>query len=187
MTCEEIEPIILMTSKKVSKAKMPHSFAGRCFVEASRQRKQHDLFKPLYLQHYGRKGVVIDRDIGENQVTVVNLNQITYASMIDVEHAVLNYSGKDWFIEVISERNGVSGQGLRNSADENVTAGVAVSLGLGILTYGIGMLVVSGSAAAGLGLTVFVSGTRYVGTQAVSNVLGGRTQAELDALTHVRF
>lgn len=58
---------------------------------------------------YGRNGVVIGRDIGENQVTV-NLNETTYASMIDVEHAVLNYSGGDWFVEDISERNGVSVQ-----------------------------------------------------------------------------
>jgi len=58
---------------------------------------------------YGGNGVVIGRDIGENQVTV-NLNETTYASMIDVEHAVLNYSGEDWFVEDISERNGVSVQ-----------------------------------------------------------------------------
>ena len=58
---------------------------------------------------YGGNGVVIGRDIGENQVTV-NLNETTYASMIDVDHAVLNYSGEDWFVEDISERNGVSVQ-----------------------------------------------------------------------------
>lgn len=58
---------------------------------------------------YGKNGIVIGRDIGENQVTV-DLNETTYASMIDVEHAVLNYSGEDWYIEDISERNGVSVQ-----------------------------------------------------------------------------
>lgn len=58
---------------------------------------------------YGRNGVVIGRDIGENQVTV-DLNETTYASMIDVEHAVLNYSGEAWLIEDISGRNGVSVQ-----------------------------------------------------------------------------
>ncbi|MFR4350222.1 MAG: FHA domain-containing protein [Roseburia sp.] len=56
---------------------------------------------------YQKNGVVIGRDVGENQVTV-NLDQTTYASMVDVEHAVLNYSGNDWYIEDISERNGVS-------------------------------------------------------------------------------
>lgn len=56
---------------------------------------------------YGKNGLVIGRDIGENNVTV-NLNDATYASMIDIEHAVLNYSGDSWYIEDVSEKNGVS-------------------------------------------------------------------------------
>lgn len=56
---------------------------------------------------YGKNGVVIGRDLGENQVTV-NLNHSAYASMIDVEHAVLNYAGNDWYIEDVSNKNGVS-------------------------------------------------------------------------------
>ena len=56
---------------------------------------------------YGKNGVVIGRDIGENHVTV-NLNNVTYASMIDIEHAVLNYSGDSWYIEDVSEKNGIS-------------------------------------------------------------------------------
>lgn len=56
---------------------------------------------------YGKNGIVIGRDIGENNVTI-NLDNSTYASMIDVEHAVLNYSGDCWYIEDISEKNGVS-------------------------------------------------------------------------------
>lgn len=56
---------------------------------------------------YQKNGIVIGRDIGENHVTV-NLDQTTYAGMIDVEHAVLNFSGNDWYIEDISEKNGVS-------------------------------------------------------------------------------
>lgn len=58
---------------------------------------------------YGKNGLVIGRDIGENQVTI-NLEDTTYASMIDREHAVLNYSGDSWYIEDISEKNGVSVQ-----------------------------------------------------------------------------
>lgn len=58
---------------------------------------------------YGKNGLVIGRDIGENQVSI-NLEDTTYASMIDVEHAVLNYSGDDWYIEDISEKNGISVQ-----------------------------------------------------------------------------
>lgn len=56
---------------------------------------------------YGKNGIVIGRDVGENDVTI-NLNDSVYASMIDVEHAVLNYSGNNWYIEDISERNGIS-------------------------------------------------------------------------------
>lgn len=58
---------------------------------------------------YGKNGLVIGRDIGENQVSI-NLEETTYASMIDVEHAVLNYSGDAWYIEDISEKNGISVQ-----------------------------------------------------------------------------
>lgn len=56
---------------------------------------------------YGKNGIVIGRDVGENHVTV-NLDSSVYASMIDIEHAVLNYSGDRWYIEDISEKNGVS-------------------------------------------------------------------------------
>ncbi len=56
---------------------------------------------------YGKNGMVIGRDIGENQVSV-DLNHVTYASMIDIEHAVLNYSGDSWYIEDVSEKNGIS-------------------------------------------------------------------------------
>lgn len=58
---------------------------------------------------YGKNGIVIGRDVGENQVNV-NLDQTVYASMIDIEHAVLNYSGNHWYIEDISSQNGVSVQ-----------------------------------------------------------------------------
>lgn len=56
---------------------------------------------------YGKNGIVIGRDIGENNVTI-NLDNSTYASMIDIEHAVLNFSEDSWYIEDISEKNGVS-------------------------------------------------------------------------------
>ncbi|MGN0161120.1 MAG: FHA domain-containing protein [Lachnospiraceae bacterium] len=56
---------------------------------------------------YGQNGIVIGRDVGENNVTV-DLNNCAYSSMIDLEHSVLNYSGDCWYIEDISEKNGVS-------------------------------------------------------------------------------
>ena len=58
---------------------------------------------------YGKNGIVIGRDVGENQVTV-NLDHTEYASMIDVEHAVLNYTKDTWYVEDISSKNGVSVQ-----------------------------------------------------------------------------
>lgn len=58
---------------------------------------------------YGKNGIVIGRDVGENHVTV-NLDNTDYASMIDVEHAVLNYASDAWYIEDISSKNGVSVQ-----------------------------------------------------------------------------
>ncbi len=56
---------------------------------------------------YGKNGLVIGRDVGENHVSI-NLENSAYASMIDIEHAVLNYSGDCWYVEDISEKNGVS-------------------------------------------------------------------------------
>lgn len=58
---------------------------------------------------YGKNGIVIGRDVGENQVTV-NLDHTEYASMIDVEHAVLNYTRDAWYVEDVSSKNGVSVQ-----------------------------------------------------------------------------
>ena len=56
---------------------------------------------------YGKNGIVIGRDTGENSVTV-DLGNTVYAGMIDVEHAVLNFFNGAWYIEDISEKNGVS-------------------------------------------------------------------------------
>lgn len=58
---------------------------------------------------YGKNGIVIGRDVGENHVTV-NLDHTDYAGMIDVEHAVLNYTKDTWYVEDISSKNGVSVQ-----------------------------------------------------------------------------
>lgn len=58
---------------------------------------------------YGKVSMVIGRDVGENNVDV-NLSSATYASMVEVEHAVLNYSGGEWYIEDLASKNGVSVQ-----------------------------------------------------------------------------
>lgn len=55
---------------------------------------------------FGRTSLVIGRDRGENLVDV-NLAQATYASFIDIEHAVMNYAGEQWYIEDLHSKNGI--------------------------------------------------------------------------------
>ena len=61
---------------------------------------------------YGKTALVIgkDRKNQYNKVTLVdiNLNNCTYATLIDVEHAVLNYSNGCWYIEDLHSKNGIS-------------------------------------------------------------------------------
>lgn len=54
----------------------------------------------------GKTAAVIGKDLRENHVDV-NLSQSVYASLIDVEHAVLNYAGRCWYIEDLDSRNGI--------------------------------------------------------------------------------
>lgn len=56
---------------------------------------------------YGRTSAVIGKDIGENKVDI-DLSDNPYSSMIDVEHAVLNYADGNWYIEDLGSQNGLS-------------------------------------------------------------------------------
>lgn len=56
---------------------------------------------------YARNGLVIGRDVGENHVDI-DLKDSAYASMIEVEHALLNYSGGYWYVEDMGSKNGIS-------------------------------------------------------------------------------
>lgn len=56
---------------------------------------------------YEKTSLIIGIDQGENQVDV-NLAQSVYASTLEVEHAVLNYAGKEWYIEDLDSENGTS-------------------------------------------------------------------------------
>jgi len=58
---------------------------------------------------YGKTSMAVGRDVGENQVDI-NLSSSAYASTVDVEHAVLNYSGGIWYVEDLASKNGVSVQ-----------------------------------------------------------------------------
>lgn len=56
---------------------------------------------------YGKSALVIGRDVNTNDVDV-DLSKSPYASMVDIEHAVLNFSGGNWYIEDLGSRNGIS-------------------------------------------------------------------------------
>lgn len=56
---------------------------------------------------YGKTAMVIGRDVKENQVDI-DLGQSPYASMVDIEHAVLNYSAGSWYVEDLGSSNGIS-------------------------------------------------------------------------------
>lgn len=55
---------------------------------------------------YGKTAAVIGRDVKENQVDI-DLGQSPYASLVDVEHAVLNFSSGNWYVEDLGSANGI--------------------------------------------------------------------------------
>lgn len=55
---------------------------------------------------FGKTSLVIGKDIKENHVDI-NLNNTVYAGMIEIEHAVLNFSGGNWYIEDLYSKNGI--------------------------------------------------------------------------------
>lgn len=83
---------------------------------------------------YGKISLVIGRDIGENHVDV-NLNHVTYASMIDMEHAVLNYSDGNWYIEDIGSKNGLSIQKIQDGRKYRLSADQPCLLDKGDIIY----------------------------------------------------
>jgi len=56
---------------------------------------------------YGKTAMVIGRDVKENQVDI-DLGKSPYASMVDIEHAVLNFSAGNWYVEDLGSANGIS-------------------------------------------------------------------------------
>ena len=86
---------------------------------------------------YSRTSVLIGRDIGQNDVDI-NLAETEYASMVDVEHAVLNYADGDWYVEDLGSKNGIAvkkvfdGRRYKLSADQpcKLDAGDIIIVGL---------------------------------------------------------
>lgn len=65
---------------------------------------------------YGKTASVIGRDVKENQVDI-DLGKSAYASMVDIEHAVLNFSTGNWYVEDLGSSNGIS---VKKSGDGRV-------------------------------------------------------------------
>lgn len=65
---------------------------------------------------YGKTSAVIGRVGKENQVDI-DLTKSHYASMVDLEHAVLNFSTGNWFVEDLGSANGIS---VKKSGDGKV-------------------------------------------------------------------
>lgn len=65
---------------------------------------------------YGKTSAVIGRDVKENQVDI-DLSRGPYASMVEIEHAVLNYSAENWYVEDLGSSNGIS---VKKAADARV-------------------------------------------------------------------
>ena len=83
---------------------------------------------------YGKVSMVIGRDVGENQVDI-NLSSSTYASTVDVEHAVLNYTAGTWYVEDIASKNGVSVQAKKDGRRYKLAAFQPCKLVAGDIIY----------------------------------------------------
>jgi len=79
---------------------------------------------------YGKTAMVIGRDVKENHVDV-DLNGVAYASMIGVEHAVLNYSSGSWYIESLGNENGISIQKAKDGRKYKLSADTPCKLDKG--------------------------------------------------------
>ena len=55
---------------------------------------------------YQRVSAVIGKDLRENHVDI-DLQKSEYRSTVDLHHAVLNFSGGDWYVEDLGSRNGI--------------------------------------------------------------------------------
>ena len=83
---------------------------------------------------FGRTSLVIGRDVGENNVDI-NLADVTYAGFIDIEHAVLNYAGNNWYIEDLYSENGVRIQKSGDDRQYRLAAAKPCLLGVGDSIY----------------------------------------------------
>ena len=83
---------------------------------------------------YGKTSLVIGRDYGDVHVDV-NLGNTSYAGTIDAEHAVLNYSKEEWFIEDVGSKNGISIKKIDSEKKYALTANKPCKLQVGDIIY----------------------------------------------------
>jgi pSer/pThr/pTyr-binding forkhead associated (FHA) protein len=72
--------------------------------------------------------------VRENQVDI-NLASSTYASMVDVEHAVLNYTGGSWYVEDLASKNGISVQSSKDGRKYKLAPDQPCKLDAGDIIY----------------------------------------------------
>ena len=83
---------------------------------------------------YGKVSMVIGRDVGENQVNI-NLDGSVYASMVEVEHAALNYCRDSWYVEDLASKNGVRVQKQADGRKYKLSSNQPCKLNSGDILY----------------------------------------------------
>lgn len=83
---------------------------------------------------YGKTAVVIGRDIKENQVDI-DLSNSPYASMVDIEHAVMNYSLGSWYVEDLGSKNGIKVKKAMDGKTYQLSADTPCKLECGDVLY----------------------------------------------------
>ena len=86
---------------------------------------------------YGKSSAIIGKDLGDNLVDI-DLSQNPYSAMIDAEHAVLNYTAGNWYIEDLSSQNGISIQKLGQTKSYKLSSTQPCKLDFGDVIF-IGM------------------------------------------------
>lgn len=82
---------------------------------------------------FGKISLVIGRDVRENHVDV-DLSRSKYAGQVSVEHAVMNWANGDWYIEDISEENGIEIR-KSNGVRQKLATDTACKLEYGDIIY----------------------------------------------------
>lgn len=83
---------------------------------------------------YGKTAVVIGRDIKENQVDI-DLNGSPYASMVEIEHAVMNYTSGSWYVEDLGSKNGLKVKKAMDGKVYQLSADTPCKLECGDIVY----------------------------------------------------